>query len=85
MRDGKCPKCGSRQIMTDVEVRDDGRNSSHPLYVVVDEPEPANHGAVWVQAQSIGEIHAWICAECGYTELYTGNLNELYESYRKNH
>lgn len=31
MKDGKCPQCGSRDVMADVEVRDDGRSSSHPL------------------------------------------------------
>lgn len=85
MKNGKCPNCGSKKIMTDLEVRDDGRNSSHPLHVVVDEPEPARHGPVWVQGQSVGELYASVCADCGYTELYATNLDELYESYRKGH
>ncbi len=83
MKNGKCPKCGSRQLMTDVEVRDDGRNSSHPLHVVVKEPEPPKHGRIWIQGQTVADLTAWICAKCGYTELYTGNLNELYQSYTK--
>ncbi len=85
MKDGKCPKCGSRDVMADVEVRDDGRSSSHPLRVVVEEPEPPKHGVIWVQGQSTGDIHAWICARCGYTELYTNNLVELSRSYKKGH
>jgi hypothetical protein len=52
---------------------------------VVVEPEPAKHGAVWVQGQSEGEIHAWICAQCGYTELYANNLRDLSGSYHKGH
>ena len=83
MRDGKCPKCGSKQIMADVVVRDDGRNNTHPLRVAVEEPEPQKHGVIWIQEQSAGEVHAWICARCGYTELYTNNLAQLYESYKK--
>jgi hypothetical protein len=69
--------------MAGVEVRDDGRSSSHPLRVVIEEPEPVKHGRVWVQGQSTGEVRAWICTACGYTELYTNNLGGLYESYKK--
>ena len=83
MKDGRCPKCGSRDILADIEVRDDGRSSSHPLRVVVEEPEPARHATIWVQGQSTGDLRAWICASCGFTELYTGNLAELQKSYRK--
>ncbi len=85
MRDGRCPKCGSRDVLSNVEVRDDGRSNSHPLRVVVEEAEPPRHGAIWIQAQSTGELHAWICASCGYTELYTNNLTQLLKSYRKSH
>ncbi len=85
MRDGRCPKCGSRDVLADIEVRDDGRSSNHPLRVVVEEPEPARHGAIWIQDQSTGEVHAWICAGCGYTELYTDNLAQLLKSYRRGH
>jgi predicted nucleic-acid-binding Zn-ribbon protein len=83
MKNGKCPKCGSKDVMADVEVRDDGQNGSHPLRVVVEEPEPPKHGFIWVAGQSTGDVRAWICARCGYTELYTGNLEALNNSYRK--
>jgi len=83
MKKGRCPKCGSKEVMADVEVRDDSRSGHHPLRVVVVEPEPPKHGAIWVQGQSEGEIRAWICARCGYTELYTNNLKVLANSYHK--
>lgn len=85
MKSGSCPKCGSKAVMANVEVRDDGRSSSHPLRVVVQEPEPAKHGAIWIEAQSTGDVHAWICSNCGYTELYTDNLAALRKSYQKRH
>jgi predicted nucleic-acid-binding Zn-ribbon protein len=85
MKRGKCPKCGSRDIMAGVEVRDEGRSGAHPLRVVVEEPEPAKHGTIWIQAHSTGDLYAWICGSCGYTELYAGNLQELLGSYRKSH
>ncbi|HTP02801.1 MAG TPA: hypothetical protein VMJ64_15605 [Anaerolineales bacterium] len=85
MKDGTCPKCGSAEVMAGIEVRDDGQSFSHPLRVVVEEPEPARHAAIWVQGQSQGDIQAWVCAHCGYTELYTGNLTALWNSYQKGH
>jgi len=83
MKNGKCPKCGSKQVMADVEVRDDGRNNSHPLRIAVSEPEPPKHGRIWIQGQSTGDLRAWVCAHCGYTELYSNNLDQLYQSYTK--
>lgn len=26
-------------------------------------------------------IHAWICGQCGYTELYADNPGELYQAF----
>ncbi|ETK30900.1 hypothetical protein [Microbispora corallina] len=83
MRDGVCPKCSSTAIMQGVEVRDRGEHNPQPLRVHVTEPEPAKHGFIWFQGGSDGVVRAWICASCGYTELYTDNLAALYESYRK--
>ncbi len=85
MKTGRCPKCGSKEVMANVEVRDDGRSGNHPLRVVVIGPEPAKHAAIWVQPQAEAEIHAWICGHCGYTELYADNLKGLLASYRKVH
>lgn len=85
MKDGRCPKCGSSDVLAGVQVRDEGRNGSHPLRVMVEEPEPAGHGPIWVQGQSTGELQAWICANCGYTELYANNLDKLLRSYRMAH
>ncbi len=85
MKSGRCPKCGSKDIMAGVEVRDDGRSGSHPLRVVVEEPEPAKHAAIWIQGQSTADLQAWICASCGYTELYADGLAALWKSYKKGH
>jgi predicted nucleic-acid-binding Zn-ribbon protein len=85
MNNSSCPKCGSKDVMADVEVRDEGRNGSHPLRVVVHEPEPAKHGAIWVQGQSTGDIRARVCANCGYAELYADNLAALWKSYKMSH
>jgi predicted nucleic-acid-binding Zn-ribbon protein len=83
MKNGTCLKCGSKKVMENIEVRDEGKNSSHPLQVMARPREP-KRGLVIITSQSMGELSAWICADCGYTELYTDNLSNLYEAYNKN-
>ncbi len=72
--------------MAGVDVQDRGpHGEQQPLRVHVLEPEPPDHGFIWRQVETSGEVRAWICAACGYTELYTDNLAALYESYSKSH
>jgi predicted nucleic-acid-binding Zn-ribbon protein len=85
MKNGRCPKCGSTEIMADVTVRDVGDSGPYPLRVEVEEPEPAQHGLLWTPKNAAGDIRAWICSQCGYTELYTHNLEELHTIYKLGH
>jgi len=64
-------------------VRDDDRGGSHPLGVLVEEPEPPRHGAIRIQGHSTRELQAWICGNCGCTKLYTDNLSQLSQHYRR--
>jgi len=85
MKNGTCPKCGSQAVMADVEVRDVGGTGPYTLRVAIQEPEPPKHGLLWTPEDITGEVHAWICTKCGYTELYTNNLEDLYQMYKKSH
>ena len=85
MKDNQCPKCGSSEIMSDVLVRDVGDHGPYPLRVHVEEPEPPSHGFIWMPKTANGEIRAWICRQCGFTELYKNNLEELYQIYKLGH
>ena len=82
MKDGKCPKCGSLEIMANIMVRDVGNSGPYPLRVEIEEPEPPKHSFIWTPRSATGDIRAWICSQCGYTELYTNNLEELYKLYK---
>ncbi len=81
MKNEICPKCGSTEIMAGVRIRDKGGrlNPENPLKVVVDEPEIP----FWLSDGASGQLRAWICAQCGYTELYTDNLENLYKTYKR--
>ena len=82
MKNGTCPKCSSMEIMTNVKVRDVGNSGPYPLQVEIEEPEPARHSLLWTPQIATGDVRAWICSQCGYTELYTTNLEELHNIYK---
>ena len=84
MKNGTCSKCGSTEIIKDIEVRDVGHSGPYPLRVEVVEAEPPKHGFIWSPKTATGDIRSWICSQCGYTELYTNNLEELYKIYKMN-
>jgi predicted nucleic-acid-binding Zn-ribbon protein len=81
MKNGTCPKCSSQEIMAEVRVKDRGGrfNPDNPLKAVVDEPEVS----LSMSDGASGQVRAWICAQCGYTELYTDNLENLYRTYKR--
>jgi len=81
MKNGTCPKCSSTEIMTDVKVCDE----PYPLRVEIEEPEPARHSLLWTPQSATGDVRAWVCSQCGYTELYTDNLEELHNIYKLSH
>jgi len=70
------------EIMTNVKVRDVGNSGPYPLQVEIEEPEPARHSLLWTPQIATGDVRAWICSQCGYTELYTTNLEELHNIYK---
>lgn len=75
MKNTICPKCGSTEIIGDVEIRDYDANSYRPLGVFV-KLKQAIGGLIKKTSES-GELRASICGGCGYTELYASNYKEL--------
>jgi hypothetical protein len=65
--------------MSDVKVLDTGPlNSQRPLHAVIEEAQ----GGPMTDGVS-GHIQACICSQCGFTELYTDNLERMYKFYKK--
>jgi predicted nucleic-acid-binding Zn-ribbon protein len=86
MKNGKCPKCGSQDIMAEVPIIDtDQYGNGKALGLYIAEPEPAKRPFVYVPKGAGATLRAWICASCGCTELYADNLAALFESYKKGH
>lgn len=73
----KCRACGSANIIPDVQVLDQGEASDGHLQVVLyGRPE-----AVIFKDRVYGKLRAWICGDCGFTELRVANPEKLYTKY----
>ena len=67
----KCPKCGSSDIITDAKAID--RVDNGPLSVATfRKPD-----AVVFKGQLTTTLSAWVCADCGYLELYADNPRSI--------
>jgi predicted nucleic-acid-binding Zn-ribbon protein len=76
---GACPKCNSHNLIKNVRIPDNGYRHFTVLAIsfIVEKMG-------WFSARSVsGEIRAWVCGHCGYTELYTENYKELLEGYQE--
>jgi ribosomal protein S27AE len=80
MQNGVCPKCGSHVIIKNREVTDRADYSTPtPLSLTIIGRETGFLSNNIVT----GQIRAWICGECGYTELFTTNFRKLLEADRE--
>jgi predicted nucleic-acid-binding Zn-ribbon protein len=81
MSDG-CVRCGSTKIIPRVpfldHYGDSGCLSQEAEVEVAGVPT-----AIFFKDRATGNVYARICAECGYTELFTSNAQELYEKHLK--
>ena len=75
----KCAKCGSTSIIRRALVVDkvSAAGAEQNFTVRVD----ADPGAVMFKKSVRSDVHAWICGECGYMELYADNPAELYQAF----
>ena len=70
MRRGVCPKCGSAEVLGEVEVAE----KNNPGVFLRRFKRP---GKVLFAGPQYAELKAWVCLGCGYTELYTPAAKNL--------
>ena len=73
-RTGKCPKCGSTEIIKEAKPIDEDRNGQERWLRLA---KFRNPGAMIFKGKQSSTVAAWVCADCGYTELYTDNPQSL--------
>ncbi|HNB52081.1 MAG TPA: hypothetical protein PK530_09070 [Anaerolineales bacterium] len=77
---GKCPKCESRNILGNVPIDDNTYGGILPLSIrILKKPK-----ALLFQKPVKRTLVAWICTDCGYTELYTHDPKALMAAFREN-
>ena len=81
MKDSRCPKCGSPDVIPNVSILEHvGANASlHSVRAVLEK----NPDALFVRGEVRTSLQAWVCGTCGYTELYAKHPEALLAAYRK--
>jgi predicted nucleic-acid-binding Zn-ribbon protein len=72
----RCPKCESRKILVGARVMDKASKGGPALdleLAVNKDPD-----ALLFKGEERFAIRAWVCAVCGYTELYTDGAGAAY-------
>ena len=85
MKDGSCPKCQGTELIPAVQIADfidpgrflkaglSVRLAGEEQLVLLMDNTPAK----------FFELRAWICGNCGYSELYAVKPQELLDTYRE--
>ena len=64
---GKCPKCGGTEVIADAKAIDRGHGDWQREMSVATFRKP---DALIFKGQHETTVSAWVCATCGYVELY---------------
>jgi predicted nucleic-acid-binding Zn-ribbon protein len=73
-RTNKCPKCGSTDVIADAKAIDRSYQSNQTELTVATYRKPE---AIIFKGQQDTTVSAWVCAECGYVELYADSPKNL--------
>ena len=76
MPEGTCPKCGHTEILGGVRIKVVSGGSVDDVRAVV---TPTSG---MFRQQTASELRAWVCAGCGFAELYVGEPAMLAERWR---
>ena len=75
---GPCAKCGSRKVIPDADLLDQGQYSDGTLQAKIDRYP----SAIFRKGRAVSRLTARVCARCGYVELYAEYPEALYDAYR---
>jgi len=64
---GKCPKCGETKIIKDAKVVDRGHHNVEQELRLATFLKP---DALLFKGKESSTVSAWVCASCGFVELY---------------
>lgn len=70
----QCPKCGSNDIIADAKAIDRGESNFQMELSVATFAKPH---AILFRGQSTTALSAWVCADCGFVELYADSPQSI--------
>jgi len=73
----QCPKCKSKKILEGARVIDKASKGGPALDLEL--AVNKNPGARLFKGEERFRIRAWVCSDCGYTEMYTDNSGAAYD------
>ena len=71
---GKCPKCGSSDIVADAKAIDRGEGITQHEMSVATFRKPES--LIFKKKQET-TVSAWVCAACGYIEFYADSPSKI--------
>jgi len=71
---GKCPKCGSRDIIADAKAIDRGDGNTQYEMSVATFQKP---DALIFKGKQKTTVSAWVCAACSYVEFYADSPSTI--------
>lgn len=78
MKDSRqCPKCQSRRLWAIQPLKTIHEYSPGTLPLHLDYDQVAGSSFLTRHKNRVGTLDAWICAQCGYTELWASGLKDL--------
>jgi ribosomal protein S27AE len=80
----QCAACGSERIIPLATVTNDAQGlgrayQGEPMIVINTNP----HAGIFAQRYVLSRIHAWVCGECGYMQLFADDPQMLHAAYQE--
>ena len=73
-RSGKCPKCGSTEVVANAKAIDRGEaNVQHEMSVATF----LRPDALFFKLKQVTTVSAWVCTDCGYIEFYADSPHTI--------
>jgi predicted nucleic-acid-binding Zn-ribbon protein len=74
----RCPKCKRRDIVFVPRILDRSGGETHPLALWVGVKRKTERGKDKLEYDApFGQLEAYVCRQCGYTELYVASVEQL--------
>ncbi len=80
MKNGICPKCNSHEIVENLPMIEHGHLNYRMDFSLIVDTKPE---ALVFSGAVKSQLYAWVCAQCGYVELYTTHPEALLEAQRQ--